>query len=296
MSDSRPDRYARARSPYYLEQLTASCWWIEVQGYQSLLVVGERGVLLIDPLSEGRGEKILEAAAEATHLPITALAYTHHHWDHIGDARVVLDEAQRHGALEIIATQSCTDAIAEHRVEVPAPTSVLPDGGGEFMFENMTIEYGTLSGHCPDNTWFLVPSERVIQIVDMVHPGGLEFEAFGMAQDLTLYEQSLEALRQLDWDVFVAGHAELGSRADVELVLEYLRALRAATRATLERLPASGFSRAASDGKPAPLRRRDAVVSEVLAALGEQWGTWPEFGHYGWSHANAVYWQTAYFG
>jgi glyoxylase-like metal-dependent hydrolase (beta-lactamase superfamily II) len=291
----RPDRYARAARPFYLEQLTASCWWIEVVSYQSLLVTGATQALLIDPLSGGRVSNLLAAARDATDLPIAAIAYTHHHYDHIGDASQALEALRSSGPVRVIATDACARAISSHGVAVPSPTEVLPADGKHFDFDGVTIDYGTLHGHCADNTWFLVRDEKVLQCVDIVHPGGLEFEAFGLAQDLTLYERDLQFLLGLDWERFIAGHAELGARADMELVLKYLRSLSAATDRALAESPERNFSRTDPAAQPLALQRRDKVVADTLTKISDQWSEWPEFEHFGWSHANAVYWQRAYF-
>jgi glyoxylase-like metal-dependent hydrolase (beta-lactamase superfamily II) len=291
----RPDRYSRAARPFYLEQLTANCWWIEVASYQSLLVTGETQALLIDPLSGGRISNLLAAARDATDLPIAAIAYTHHHYDHIGDAPQALEALKSSGPVRVIATEACANAISTHSVAVPAPTELLSPSVPSFDFDGVTIDYGTLHGHCVDNTWFRVRKDRVLHCVDIVHPGGLEFEAFGLAQDLTLYERDLKFLLELDWDHFIAGHAELGGRADMEFVLEYLSSLRVATDRALHECPEGSFSRTDPAAKPLALQRRDKVVADTLTAVSEEWSSWPEFKHFGWSHANVVYWQRAYF-
>lgn len=56
--------------------------------YTSLVVIGEDGVLLVDPANPYRASLLREEIAGLTDLPVTHLVMTHEHFDHIGGSEV----------------------------------------------------------------------------------------------------------------------------------------------------------------------------------------------------------------
>lgn len=285
--------YERGKRQWTTQRLGDEVWWAEVRNYQATVVVADQGVLLFDPLADGRAEGLLAAIAAITDLPLRTLVYSHHHADHIGDASRI---AEASPGLEIVATPACAEAIELHEVDAPPPTRLLDGPSGSFEWGGIEVRYGPLPGHCPDNSWFLLPAAATLHCVDMVHPGGLEFEAFGLADDLWLYERSLAQLDRLDWTFLVAGHREIGFREDVALVGRYLEELRRHTEDVAAGLPAGRY---ASPHRPphswAPTRRRE-VVEAVVARMAPGWRHWPEFDEVAASHASAMFSDVEYRG
>ena len=71
---------------YVLQRLTARTYWFSRHFYGTVFYVGDRGVLLLDPIM-GAADSLLAAIASVTPLPVTAICYSHFHTDHIGGAR-----------------------------------------------------------------------------------------------------------------------------------------------------------------------------------------------------------------
>ena len=67
-------------------------------GYSSMVVVGKDGVLVADPSFAGRSDMLAEAIKGVTDKPVTHVALSHEHYDHVGgtesfpDADVILQE------------------------------------------------------------------------------------------------------------------------------------------------------------------------------------------------------------
>jgi glyoxylase-like metal-dependent hydrolase (beta-lactamase superfamily II) len=277
-----------------IDEVGGGVWRLVVDRYQSTFVVGDDASLLIDTQDRSRAQRMYELTTIVTDRPLRAVAFTHHHMDHAGGVDALRAAAAAHtgdeeAAVAIIGTEECARAIDRHGNRVPQPTVRLPDGGGTFDFHGRSIRHGSARGHCPDNTWFLAEDAGVLHCVDMIHPGGLEFEAFGLAQDMVEYETSLKLLLTLDWRVLVAGHAALGTPDDVRLLLRYIADVRTA-------LDEAGRSMA---GAPvltaAPGPRRDALVAAAVELLRPVWGDYPTFDAVAWSHVNALYWHVVYF-
>lgn len=73
-------------------------------GYSSMVVIGDEGVVLIDTAFAPRAEAMKAAIAEITDTPVTHVAYSHEHFDHIGGFEVFPDA-------QIICHASCKDVV-----------------------------------------------------------------------------------------------------------------------------------------------------------------------------------------
>lgn len=94
---------------YLLQRITDRTYWYQRQFYGTIFYVGDKGVLLIDPLGY-QGSFIQKAISSVTNLPVTAILYSHNHADHIGDAKYFVDEATKAGkTLRIIASKATAD-------------------------------------------------------------------------------------------------------------------------------------------------------------------------------------------
>ena len=59
-----------------------------LNGYNSLVVVSEDGVLITDPADDARAAALKGALAELTDAPVTWIAMSHEHYDHVGGTSV----------------------------------------------------------------------------------------------------------------------------------------------------------------------------------------------------------------
>ncbi|MCA4331672.1 MBL fold metallo-hydrolase [Acinetobacter baumannii] len=81
---------------YVLQRMTEHTYFFQSQFYGTMFYVGEKGVLLFDPV-ENAGEKILKAILEVTKLPVTTIVYSHAHADHISSAPVIVEASKKAG-------------------------------------------------------------------------------------------------------------------------------------------------------------------------------------------------------
>jgi glyoxylase-like metal-dependent hydrolase (beta-lactamase superfamily II) len=203
--------------PYILQRLTERTYWFQRQFYGTVFYVGDQGVLLFDAL-DGRGDFIRQAIAEVTKLPITALVYSHDHADHIGDAQSYVTAATTAKTnLRIIASQATVDKMAFLKSMLPKPTEVVTWPRGSFTFEALTVElYGfERAAHADDHGIWLLTSEKVAHLPDLVNSDQPPFWAFAGSENFVYYESNLEQLDALDWNFLSGGHGNVGSKADV---------------------------------------------------------------------------------
>jgi len=288
----RDSDYVRAQRPYTIQRLTERVYWIEAFIYQSTVFVGKEGVMVIDPLSYGRGEKVHMAIREVTDLPVITVVYSHYHIDHIADAAYFVAQAAQSGiGLRIVSTAACLNQIHYYGDKVPIPNEIIEVPEGHFMFEDERVMVGTpKEGHSIDNSWILLEGEGVVHNVDMIHPGQLEFDNFGVGHYISGYEDGLRALLRLDWNFMTAGHGNIGSREDVQFVLDYIADLRSITKEVLPTVDIVPFIRDEMmynwfHG------HRDEVASQVVERMRPRWGRYSGFDLVAMSHAKTMYWE-----
>lgn len=97
------------------------------------------------------------------------------------------------------------------------------------------------SGHTPDNTMILIPSDRVLHFADMINPDQLPFYNFAGAEHFHGYEEDLQSLLSKplskQWDFINGGHGNIGSKQDVKDLLEYIADIRTEVGKQLEVAP-----------------------------------------------------------
>ncbi len=130
-------------------------------GYSSLVVVGDDGVLVTDPANPARARLMIDAVAGATDKPITHVALSHEHYDHVGGTEL-FDGA------EIIMQEDGLDVLAL-AVLAPAPkVTVSFDDSHTVDLGGKTVELlhpAAGDGVATSIAW--VPSDRVVYSGDL---------------------------------------------------------------------------------------------------------------------------------
>lgn len=70
---------------YSILEITDDVYWLVSNGYQTMFLVTNEGVIVVDA-PQPIGERYIQAIREVTDKPITYMIYSHHHPDHTGAA------------------------------------------------------------------------------------------------------------------------------------------------------------------------------------------------------------------
>lgn len=267
-----------ARQPYVLQRLTPRTYWVQSQYYGTIFYVGDNGVLLFDPL-EGRGEQIRSAIAEVTALPVTAMGYSHDHADHIGDAKSFADAAAQAGVrLRVIASAATAAKMAFLKSALPKPTETVAWPRGSFKFEGLTVELHGFerAAHADDHGVWLLVSEGVAHLPDLVNPDQPPFWAFAGSENFAYYEANLEELASLDWTFLSGGHGNIGARADLDFYRMFLADLKQAVGKALAEVAWGTGVDAAKINAHTPFLPAwlDAVAQNATDALRPKYGSY----------------------
>jgi glyoxylase-like metal-dependent hydrolase (beta-lactamase superfamily II) len=222
---------------YRLQDLGKGLYMITDNAYQSMFMIYERGVVVIDAPPSYAGH-IRQGIAEITNKPITHLIYSHSHLDHVGGAKGL------GGKPVIIAHEETKRLLARaNDSKRPLPT---------VTFRNRyTLKVGSQilklsyhgNAHEPGNIFIQAPAQKTLMVVDVIFPSWMPWRRLGIAEDIPGYFAQVEMIKRLPFDTLVAGHvARTGTKADVELQSEFMNDLRnAASHALSTTTPGEGM-------------------------------------------------------
>jgi glyoxylase-like metal-dependent hydrolase (beta-lactamase superfamily II) len=217
--------------PYFLQRLTERTYFFGGGFYTTTFYVGDEGVLVFDP-PENQGSNLLQAIAEVTRLPVTAIVYSHNHADHIVATDVLLDAASAAGVrhVRVIASAETDEKMKRLGCRLPPPTETVDWPKGSFEFEGLRVElHGfTRAAHTDDAAVLLLAQEKVAHLPDLVNGDQPPFRNFAQSENYVYYRSNVNELGALDWTHLVGGHGNVGSKEDIRFVNTFLDDLEAA--------------------------------------------------------------------
>ena len=211
---------------YHVSEIRDDIFWITNGEYHVMAVKTHKGVMIVDapePLPFFPPIDVLGAVAEiAPGYPITHMIYSHGHTDHIGGAGVIKEAFPD---VQIIAHKRTKRLLAKMKdPKRPVPTitfvnTMTVSSGGK----QLKLHYRG-NTHMPGNIFVHAHSERILMVVDVIFPGWVPFRRLALSDNINGWIKGNKAVLDFDFDTLIAGHVtRLGTRADVELQLEYVQ-------------------------------------------------------------------------
>ncbi|QAY80059.1 MBL fold metallo-hydrolase [Sphingosinicella sp. BN140058] len=236
----RPDRYlpvpAEDRAPpidpakgYRLQPLGRGLYMVTENAYQSMFLVYETGVVVVDA-PPTYAQHLRAAIAEVTALPITHVVYSHSHIDHIGGVTAL------GGHPVLIGHEETARLLARAKdPNRPVPTVTFKDRYTLTVgSQRLELSYHGIA-HEPGNIFIYAPEQKVLMVVDVVFPGWMPWRRFALAQDVPGYFAQVAEIDRLPFETIVGGHvSRVGTHADVALQLAFMADVKAAAAAALK--------------------------------------------------------------
>ncbi|MDX1373831.1 MAG: MBL fold metallo-hydrolase, partial [Nitrososphaeraceae archaeon] len=214
------DIQATTEKEYDLQEIKEGVYIISANGYNVMFMTTGEGIIVVDaPISIGN--KIFKAISEVTNEPIKYLIYSHAHRDHIAAAHLFQTD------IEIIAEKNTGDilkAVNDPERHIPTITFV----------DNTTLTVGdktiqlTYPGqyHQRGNIFIYVPEQKIIMVVDQLTPGEVPWKHLAATPEVPALMRSYDQVLEHDFDVYVPGHGNTGTKKDVNLQKEYVTDLK----------------------------------------------------------------------
>lgn len=265
----------RYTQPYVLQALTDNTYFVATGTHNATFYVSDNGVLVIDPLSNGGASAVIKAIKSVTDLPVTAVVYSHYHLDHLSDAQIFVDNANKENVtLDIIAPEAVADQVTRYGNLVPVPTSIVSADKGYFMFGDLKVTVSSANDtHSIDNSMFMLEGEGVLHYPDAVEPEDFipYFRLVG-ALDIAPLENNLVEVQKLDWKYLNAGHGNVGSRKDIKAHLELIKDIRNSVNMAFAEEPFGKYFTSNTDILLSVHKFHNGVAENALAKLKAKYG------------------------
>ena len=262
---------APAAAPFSTHQLKPNVYWIEGGGGNSGVIVGEKGVIVIDAKTTlDGGKELLGDIAKITPKPVTTVILTHSDLDHTNGLAAFPD------GITIIAHANCkkemeTALAAGGRGAPPAghmPTQVVSKNKENLKIDGVKLEvFHWAPAHTTGDLVVYLPTEKIVFTGDIIAtqmPDPLiHLEKQGSSEG---WITTVKGIVAIDADQFVPGHGNVQSKADIQARLSSAEQ----KRAKIKELVAQGKSleeiqSAVGDAPPAGgARPRFASFTEVV--------------------------------
>ena len=207
---------------YDLKEVKDDVYVISSNGYNVMFLVTGKGVVIIDA-PPAIGDKIPTAISEVTNETIEHLIYSHSHKDHIGAAHIF----QQQPDIEIVAQNETADILKmRNDPQRPIPTTTFVDNT-TLTIGNKTIQL-TYPGpyHQRGNIFVYVPEQKVLMAVDQLAPGEVPWKHLAATPEVPALIRSYDQALAYDFDVYVPGHGETGTKEDIKIQQEYVNDLK----------------------------------------------------------------------
>jgi glyoxylase-like metal-dependent hydrolase (beta-lactamase superfamily II) len=242
-------------APFMTHQLKSNIYWIEGGGGNSTVIIGDKGVIVVDAkTTPDQGKELLADIAKITPKPVTTVILTHSDGDHVNGL------ASFPAGITIIAqvnNKKEQDAAlaAGGRGAPPAdhlPTRVVSKNKESVKIDGVKLELlHWAPAHTSGDLVVYLPDERIVATGDIIAGNGdplIHREKNGSSEG---WITTVKGIVALNADVFVAGHGNTQTKADIQNRL----AAVTAKREKIKELVAQGKSldeiRATVDPPPA---------------------------------------------
>lgn len=204
---------------YAIENIRGDMYRFVDDRHRSVFLVTSEGIILTDPLNTRAAQWLNSELKKRFDVPVKYVIYSHNHSDHIYGAEV----------FDNPGTVFVSHELADQDIRITRADTVTPD----LTFkDDMVISLGghtvELRYHGPNDgrgsiSMLFLP-EKLLFVVDWIVLGRMPWQKL-WSYDIQGMINSTTQVLDLDFEIFVGGHADIGSKSDVQRYLSYLQAL-----------------------------------------------------------------------
>ncbi|WP_346837907.1 MBL fold metallo-hydrolase [Microbulbifer sp. SAOS-129_SWC] len=210
---------------YRIEQMKDNVYRFSAGHYRSVFMVTDAGIFVTDPINPDAARWLRAELQRRFRQPIRYLAYSHNHVDHTLGGRELADSGTT-----VVAQEYAAEDLAWTRVPTALPDVTFRDQ----LTINLGNSHVTLRYYGPNNgrgsvSMRFMPA-NVLYVVDWIVVGRMPYKDLPGYDIHGMIRSTREVLAGAPFDLFIGGHADTGSRADVKRYLAYLEALYNAVR------------------------------------------------------------------
>jgi cyclase len=220
-------------APFMAHQLKPNVYWIEGGGGNSGVIVGDKGVIVVDAkTSAAGGKELLENIAKITPKPVTTVILTHSDGDHVNGlasfpttVKVIAQENNKKEQEKALAAGGRGAPPADH-----LPSQVVTKNKESLKIDGVKVEfYHWAPAHTSGDLVVYLPGEKIVFTGDII-AGGLKadplihMEKNGSSEG---WITTVKGIAAINADQFVEGHGDVMMKADIQKRLADAEAKRA---------------------------------------------------------------------
>jgi cyclase len=252
-------------NPMEAHQLKSDVYWIEGAGGNSTVIIGDKGVIVVDTkVNREGGEELLANIAKITPKPVTTVILTHSDGDHVNGLAAfpagikIIAQAGAEKELEAaVAKGGANAALATH-----LPTQTVTQPEETLKIEGETIElHHWAPAHTSGDLVIYLPKQKIVATGDLFTtqcPDGIiHVEKEGSTEGWLI---SGKGVASLNADQFVLGHGSVHDRAWIQARYARLDEKRAKIAAMVAEGKSLDDMRVALGELPAPPPRPGVLM------------------------------------
>jgi len=219
-------------APFTVHQLKPNVYWVEGGGGNSGVIVGDKGVIVVDAkTSAAGGKELLDDIAKITPKPVTTVILTHSDGDHVNGlasfpagVKVIAHEGNKKEQEKALAAGGRGAPPADH-----LPSEVVSKNRENLKLDGVKVElYHWAPAHTSGDLVVYLPSEKIVFTGDIIAtqlPDPLiHLEKNGSSEGWITTTKGIVGLKA---DQFVPGHGDVQTKSAIEKRLTDAEAKRA---------------------------------------------------------------------
>lgn len=204
---------------YQIDSIRSNVYRFTAGNYRSVFMVTDAGILVTDPISKEASTWLKQELARRFDKPISFVVYSHNHPDHVYGGEVFEQEG-----VQFVSHQLAREDLVHTKAQTRIPNLVFKDEMVLYLDDSQVrLRYhGRNNGR--GSISMLFEPAGVLHVVDWIVLGRMPYKDL-QGYDIQGMIDSTREVLNMDFDVFVGGHAQTGKKEDVEKYLGYLEAL-----------------------------------------------------------------------
>lgn len=190
------------------------------------VLVTDEGIVLSDTIDPESATWLRDELKKRYDVPVKYLVYTHGHYDHVGGSGIFKEDgaiiiAHENAESDLMANDAETQWVSKRNIAMPDIT----------FSDKFTIKIGGKNvdlvylgpGHSESLVAVHYVEDKVAHVVDVANIKQVGYRTLG--KPVKQYIRQLKKARELDFDVIIPGHANIGGPEDLDIYINYLTAL-----------------------------------------------------------------------
>jgi glyoxylase-like metal-dependent hydrolase (beta-lactamase superfamily II) len=224
-----------AATPFVVHTLEGNVSWVEGGGGNSGVIVGNKGVIVVDAkISRAAGKELLDDILKLTPKPVNTVILTHSDRDHVNGLAafpagiaIIAQENDKAEQQQAIAAGGKDAPPADH-----LPTRVIKKTHDHLKLDGVSVEllhWGP--AHTSGDLVVFLPQQKIVFTGDIItnRPDPLiHLEKNGSSEG---WIKTAKGIAALDADTFIPGHGGPETKAQIQEYVEHAETKRAKIKA-----------------------------------------------------------------